>query len=95
MLWVKASSEKGTSLHLKAQHNPPLKLLERHKIITTPITIAEAIVVPSQPLHFHLEISLGNNKFYTSPFKKWTASPQHYTVIVFKKGTSSIPPDKA
>jgi hypothetical protein len=34
------------------------------------ITIVKATVAPSQPLCFYLKILLGNNKFYTSPFRK-------------------------
>ena len=30
---IKASSEEGTDVHLKAQRDPPLGLLERHKAI--------------------------------------------------------------
>ena len=43
--------------------------------MATPIIIAVVIVEPSPPLYFPLEILLNNNKFYTSFFKKWTASP--------------------
>jgi len=44
---IRVNSKKGTSLHLKAQHNPPLELSERHKTIATPIIIVAAIVAPS------------------------------------------------
>jgi len=44
---IRASSKEGTGLYLKAYYNPPLELLERHKIMATPIIIAAVIVAPS------------------------------------------------
>jgi len=52
----------------------PSRLLERHKAITTLIIMAVVIVASSQPLCFHLEISLDNINFYTTPPEKPKAS---------------------
>jgi hypothetical protein len=43
--------------------------------MATLIIMVAATVEPSPPLHFYLEISLNNNKFYTGPSKKWIALP--------------------
>jgi len=47
-----------------------LGLLEKHKAIIILITMAAATVAFSQPLRFHLRISLNNINFYTAPPKK-------------------------
>jgi len=67
----------------------PLRLLERHKVITTLITIVAATVASSQPLRFHSEISLNNIDFYTAPPKKLKTS-QHYVIIASKVNISNL-----
>ena len=52
--------------------------------------MATATVASSQPLRFHLGISLDNINFYTTPPEKLKAS-QHYAITASKVNVSNIP----